>query len=62
MLFDLEGIRAYLVEVAKHYEQSAPQVAAWADELYARCADNWRAITLDELRTAEWLKTEDGWV
>ena len=61
-LFDLEAIRRFLVEVAQHYTQSAPDVSDWAGELYERCADDWRTITLDELRTAEWLRDGDGWV
>ena len=37
-------------------------VCDWAGELYERCADDWRTITLDELRTAEWLRDGDAWV
>lgn len=61
-LFDLEAIRRFLVEVAQHYTQSAPDVSDWAGKLYERCADDWRSITLDELRTAEWLKDDDAGV
>jgi hypothetical protein len=61
-LFDLEAIRRFLVEMAQHYAQSAPDVSDWAGELYERCADDWRTITLDELRTAEWLQEGDAWV
>jgi hypothetical protein len=61
-LFDLETIRRFLVEVAQHYTGSAPDVSDWAGELYERCADDWRTITLDELRTAEWLQEGDAWV
>jgi hypothetical protein len=61
-LFDLEEIRRFLVEVAQQYAESAPDVSDWAGELYERCADGWRTITLDELRTAEWLRDDDGWV
>ena len=61
-LFDFEAIRRFLVEVAQHYATSAPDVSDWAGELYERCADDWRTITLDELRTAEWLRDGDAWV
>lgn len=61
-LFDLAAIRRFLVEVAQHNAQSAPDVSDWAGELYERCADDWRSITLDELRSAEWLRDGDGWV
>jgi hypothetical protein len=61
-LFDLEAIRRFLVEVAQHYSESAPNVSDWAGGLYERCADDWRTITLDELRTAEWLQEGDSWV
>ena len=61
-LFDLEAIRRFLVEVAQQYATSAPDVSDWAGELYERCADDWRTITLDELRTAEWLRDGDAWV
>jgi hypothetical protein len=61
-LFDLEVICRFLLEVAQHYAQSAPDVFDWAGELYERCSDDWRSITLDELRTAEWLKDDDAWV
>jgi len=61
-LFDLEALRRFLVEGAQHDAESAPDVSDWADELYERCADDWRTITLDELRTAEWLWDGDGWV
>ncbi len=60
-LFDLEAIRAYLQEVVWHFEQSAPHVSQWADDLYIRTVDDWRSITLDELRTAEWLRNEEWW-
>ena len=40
----------------------APDVSDWAGDLYERCADDWRTITLDELRTAEWLRDGDGWI
>lgn len=61
-LFDLEAIRRFLVEVAQHYAKTAPDVSDWAGELYERCSDDWRTITLDDLRTAEWLRDGDGWV
>jgi hypothetical protein len=60
-LFGLEAIRRFLVEVAQHYAQSAPDVSDWAGDLYERCADDWLTITLDELRTAEWLRDGDAW-
>lgn len=61
-LFDLETIRRFMVEVTRHYAEIAPDVSDWAGELYERCSDDWRSITLDELRTAEWLKDDDAWV
>ena len=61
-LFDLEAIRRFLVEVAQQYAKTAPDVSDWAGELYERCADDWRTITLDELRTAEWLRDGEAWV
>jgi hypothetical protein len=33
-----------------------------AGECSERCADDWRTLTLDELRTAEWLRDGDAWV
>jgi hypothetical protein len=49
------------VEVAQHYAQSAQDVSDWAGELYERCAGDRRTITLDEVRTAEWLRDGESW-
>jgi hypothetical protein len=59
-LFDLEAIRRFLVEVAQHDAKSAPNVSDWAGELYERCANDWRTITLDDPRTTEWIREGEG--
>jgi hypothetical protein len=43
-------------------QRRAPDVSDWAGDLYERCSDDWHTITLDELRTAVWLRDGDGWV
>ena len=63
-LFDVEANHSPLAfrRWPGSMRRRAPDVGDWAGELYERCADDWRAITLDELRTAEWLRDGDGWV
>lgn len=58
---DIVAIRLFLVEVVQHYEDSAPTVARWADDLYIRLGDNPGAVLLAELLTAQQLKEEEQW-
>ena len=51
------------MKVAQHDAKTRAGAAATrAGDLYERCADDWRTITLDELRMAEWLRDGDPWV
>jgi len=50
-----------LVELVLHYQDSAPDVAAWLDAIYMRVADGeWELITMAHLRQVQSLIGDDG--
>lgn len=52
-LFDLVATARALENIATKYDKTAPVVSRWADEKGCQLVDNWRAFTLEELRTIE---------
>jgi len=61
-MFDLNTIRAYLAHVVAFYEESAPTVSQWADDLYVRLGDNPREVKLGEIMAALSLREDTVWL
>ena len=61
MFVDYNAASRFVIEVCSHYEQSAPTVAAWADDLYMRMSENTAAVSLHELLQLQYLFEEGVW-
>jgi hypothetical protein len=60
-LLDIAAIRAFLAQVVTQYEQTAPTVSRWADELYIRLGEDLSCVRVVELVTAAALFEEGQW-
>ena len=61
-LIDFPMIRKHLGKVVRHYEQDAPDVSGWADDLYIRMGEDWRGVTLGEIILAQNLFMDEVWM
>lgn len=61
-ILDIDRIKQRLAACVKHYEQSAPAVSTWLDNLYIQIGDDWRRMALWQLRFLDQLYTEGQWM
>jgi hypothetical protein len=63
LFLDTEGFRQFLQSAVLHYEQSAPRLSAWLDEMYIRMGEeDWKTITLEEIQQIQYLYADDCWL
>ena len=61
---DITAMQAFIQQAMEHYQkQNAPGwLTDWLDDLYIRLADNWMAVTLDEMMILSSLNTDGLWL
>lgn len=52
-MIDFDAIQAGLEKIVNHFEKSAPTVSNWANDLFIKVSEDFDAIRLVEIRTAE---------
>ncbi len=60
-VLDFDALNEYLAMVVEQYEQSAPQVSRWADDLYIRIFHTPETVALIELIAALNLHADGAW-
>jgi hypothetical protein len=61
--FSVEKFKQFLAEAVHHYEQSAPRLSEWLEEMYIRLGeDEWKTITLEEIQQIQYLHADDCWL
>lgn len=59
----VEKFKQFLAEAVRHYEQSAPRLSSWLDEMYIRLGEpEWKTITLEEIQQIQYLYVDDCWL
>jgi len=61
IMIDIDALLTFLARVVAQYEQSAPTVSKWADDLYMRLSDDMYSVRLIEVVTAQRLLEDDQW-
>lgn len=60
---DTEAFKQFLAEGVKHYEQNAPRLSNWLDEMYMRLGEeDWKTITLEEIQQIQYLYADGCWL
>lgn len=60
---DIALFKKFLEEAVKHYEQSAPRLSTWLEEMYIRLGEEeWKTITLEEIQQIQYLYVDDCWL
>lgn len=49
-MFNYQAARTFIEDAVAHYEQTAPQLSAWLDELYVALSENPIGVTVFELQ------------
>jgi hypothetical protein len=60
-MINIHAICKFLTEVCEHYQQSAPTVTAWADDLYQRISDAPEKVVLSEILAVQHLLENGEW-
>lgn len=59
----VDKFKQFLAEGVKHYEQSAPRLSNWLEEMYIRLGEEgWKTITLEEIQQIQYLYADDCWL
>lgn len=63
LFFSVEKFKKFLEQAVKHYQQSAPRLAEWLDDMYIRLGeDEWKTIALEEIQQIQYLYADDCWL
>lgn len=61
--FSIEKFKKFLEQAVRHYEQSAPRLSAWLEEMYIRLGEEeWKTITLEEIQQIQYLFADNQWL
>jgi len=61
-MLDVDKIEKFVQDAVIHYEKSAPETAAYLDDLYVRIQEQAEDVSLRELMLVNRLMTESGWM
>lgn len=54
LFLSVEKFKKFLEKAVHHYQQSAPRLAEWLDEMYVRLGEEeWKTITLEDFLEME---------
>lgn len=61
-MIDVDKIEKWIEDAVRQYEKSAPETAAYLDDLYVRIQEQAEDVSLRELMLVSRLLTESGWM
>lgn len=63
LFLSVEKFKKFLELAVHHYQQSAPRLSEWLDEMYIRLGEEaWKTITLEEIQQIQYLYADDCWL